>query len=669
VKSRVRTTVGTCFCLLIGATPLAADWRDEIGYTRLKLLAGAELPAAPSQGFTQVEAPDASGKFEPDTASSLFTGKMFSHLSGASGISNHAQQVATHFYGNTSSLISGNCPVGLYNANSWINAGFLETGSSSKPSTESHAVQNHSWIGILDANFTADTATEINRRLDFAIDRDGFVSVVGVNNGSSTNLPAILCQSYHTISVGLVNGNHSAGVTTLDGTGRIKPDIVAPDGFTSFATPMVASAAGLLYAKLAAAPYSLTGADQPRVIKSLLLATATKNTLPAWANTPPRPLDLRYGAGELNIHHAYNALRAGRTTASNSIVRKPLGWAAESVASSASKTYFFSIPAGAPSTPFSAALIWHRVVSKFGFNTWNASLENLSLRLHNASGFTLGSEIAVSDSSVDNVELVHQAALPPGSYALVIENPSSTDTPYALAWHSLPAVTITTTISTAREIDLQAGLVTLTRSGDTTLPLLVPLSVGGSAISGTHFQALPASVTLAADQTTTTLQILPIADNLGQGNRTVTIAIAPDFALVRDAAQSAEITIQDKPFDAWRFANFSNSELSNPAISSETADPDGDQLANLLEYALALDPRLASISPVTAAQSGGYLTIASPKNTAATDILWTAEVTGDLATWQSVVPTVNTASHFAASDFVRLDEAAQRFIRLKITRP
>ena len=668
MKIPVRTAIGACFCL-IGGAPLSADWRDEIGHTRLVLLNAAELPAAPSSGLVQIEARDNLANFEPDTASSLFTGKIFSHLSGTSGISDHAQQVATYFYGNTSSLTSGNCPIGLYNANSWINAGFLETGSSSRPSTESHAVQNHSWIGILDANFTADEATEINRRLDFAINRDGFVSVVGVNNGTSTILPAILCQSYHTISVGLVNGNHSAGFTTLDGTARIKPDIVAPDGFTSFATPMVASAAGLLHSKLAAAPYSLTGADQPRVIKSLLLSTATKNTVPAWTNTPSRPLDLVYGAGELNIHHAYNTLRAGRTNASNSIVHKPLGWAAESVASSAPKTYFFSIPAGAASTPFSAALIWHRVVSKFGFNTWNASLENLSLRLHNASGFTLGSEIAVSDSSVDNVELVHQAALPPGTYALVVENPSSTATPYALAWHSLPGVTITTTIPNAREIDLQAGLVTLTRSGDTTLPLFVPITVGGSAVSGTHFQALPASVILAAGQTATTLQILPIADTLAQGDRSVSVAIAADFALVRNPAESAVITIQDKPFDAWRFANFSNSELTNSAISGETADPDGDQLANLLEYAIALDPQLPSISLVTAGLSGGYLTIDSSKNTAATDILWTAEITDNLATWQSLLPSVNTASHFAASDIVHSDEAPHRFIRLKISRP
>jgi hypothetical protein len=138
-------------------------------------------------------------------------------------------------------------------------------------------VQNHSWISA--AGNSEAVVSEINQRLDFAIDRDGFSSVVGVNNAASTALPQMLAQAYHTISVGLTNGAHSAGFTTLDGPGRIKPDLVAPDGLTSFATPMVAGAAGLLQAALAAAPYALTGADRPRVTKALLLAGAAKDTV------------------------------------------------------------------------------------------------------------------------------------------------------------------------------------------------------------------------------------------------------------------------------------------------------------------------------------------------------------------------------------------------------
>ena len=205
----------------------------------------------------------------------------------------------------------GATDVDLYDANNWLGSGFLNHQQSpyQRPSVETRAVQNHSWIGS-----AGSYDTEINQRLDYAIDRDGFVCVVGENNGNSTTLPRLLGQSYHAISVGRDDGAHSAGFTTIDGTGRIKPDIVAPsaspENATSWTTPMVASTAGLLYAKLAAAPYSLTGADKPRVIKALLLASATKNTVPSWANTSSRPLDLRYGAGELNAYHAYSTLRS-----------------------------------------------------------------------------------------------------------------------------------------------------------------------------------------------------------------------------------------------------------------------------------------------------------------------------------------------------------------------
>ena len=202
------------------------------------------------------------------------------------------------------------------------------------------------------------------------------------------------------------------------------------------------------------------------------------------------------------------------------------------------------------------------------------------------------------------------------SHAVELELPKSA---LEAAWHSLPAATVAATISTAREIDGQTGQVTVTRSGDTTLPLLVPLAVSGTAVSGTHFQALPASITIPAGQTSAAVSVTPLADSLAQGNRTVVVAVAADFALVRDAAQTATVTIQDKPFDAWRFANFTSPELANPSISGETADPDADQLANLLEYALGLAPKSPGISPVAAIDLNGYLALTVTKNPAASE--------------------------------------------------
>jgi hypothetical protein len=654
--------------------PLAADWRDDIGFTRLQLLAGAETPTASSAGLTMVEPPldDPPTLFVPDTANPLFTGKTFNILSSPSGTSSHATFVAFNYFGNTTSILPGAFEVDCYEANGWINADFLKLSSSAPPLVESRAVQNHSWIAEA-GEISAAAAEEVNQRLDFAIDRDGFSCAVGVNNGttSTTTLPYLLGQSYHTISVGLTNGNHSAGFTTLDGTGRIKPDIVGPENFTSFATPMVAGTAALLHEKLSQSPHSLTGADLPRVTKALLLATATKDNVPSWSNTTTRPLDIRYGAGQLNAHHAWQAMRGGNLPASGVTVHPSRGWAAESVPATGTRTWFFTVPTGAIPTPFCAALTWHRVVDDGpgpGWGNLQVSLADLNLRLHNASGFTLGSLITESTSTVDNVELVHQAALPAGTYALVVENTSGDATQAALAWHSLPAVTVAATTPTAREIDGAPGLVTFTRTGDTSLPLLVPLTTGGTAVSGSHFVALPASVTIPAGSSTTTLTIAPISDALAQGDRTLTVAVAADFALVRDPAQNAVITLEDKPFDEWRFANFDTSELANPAISSEAADPDYDALPNLVEYALALAPETFDLNPITVAPAAGVLQLTATKNPAATDITWAAEVCDDLITWLPANIDTNTSTNFAASDTVPIAGAEKRFMRLKVTR-
>ena len=649
---------------------LQADWLDEIGFTRLQALAGNSLPTAPSNGLSQVEATEGSTNYEPNSASTLFAGKTFNSKSGDYGTSSHADHVARNFYASTSQ-VPGTCPIDLYNANDWLGAGYLNIGTTTASKIESRAVQNHSWVGS-SGNSTTDT--EIGRRLDFAINRDGFVCAVGLYN-QDTNTPVhaqLLCQTYNTISVGRDDGGHTKGLTTLDGNGRRKPDIVAPSAApeyaTSWTTPMVSGAAALLYQKLV--DYSPSFSDRPRVIKALLLASATKNTVPDWGNSSSSPLDDVYGAGELNIHHAYHALIAGKATAGSTRygIR---GWASDSVSSSSSKTYYFRIASGAPSTPFSAALTWHRVVTEnllFGWGNLSSSLANLRLKLYQTDGTNLTTLLATSDSSVDNVELIHQPSLVPGDYALRVES-SSSSTAYALAWHSLPAVTIATTVSTAHEIDGAQGAFRLTRTGDLGLPLQVPLTTTGTAIVGTHYLALPATVTIPAGQSAISLQLSPVSDSLAQGDRSVGVKLGSDFAMVSDSSQEATITIKDKPFDAWRFGIFSTAELSNPSISGELADPDGDKLANLIEYAFGLNPKLPNPSSEVFDTANGYLVVSAAKNPVATDIAWSAQVSSDLENWTPAQTTIDSATNFEARDAGLMGDSARRFIRIKIVKP
>jgi hypothetical protein len=49
--------------------------------------------------------------------------------------------------------------------------------------------------------------------------------------------------------------------------------------------------------------------------------------------------------------------------------------------------------------------------------------------------------------------------------------------------------------------------------------------------------------------------------------------------------------VLDAPFDAWRFAYFTTSELGDPAISGPSSDPDQDAVANFEEFRAGTNPR------------------------------------------------------------------------------
>jgi hypothetical protein len=108
---------------------------------------------------------------------------------------------------------------------------------------------------------------------------------------------------------------------------------------------------------------------------------------------------------------------------------------------------------------------------------------------------------------------------------------------------------------------------------------------------------------------------------------------------------------------------------ANPA----TGDPDNDGLDNLLEYALGTNPLQATVNPLTGglATIGAdrYLRISVPKNPAATNLIFAAEVSGDISGWSGagVVEEENSSTRYTARDNVPSSSASTRFIRLKVT--
>jgi hypothetical protein len=176
-----------------------------------------------------------------------------------------------------------------------------------------------------------------------------------------------------------------------------------------------------------------------------------------------------------------------------------------------------------------------------------------------------------------------------------------------------------------------------------------------------------------------TVPVTPVGDSLAQGDRTVTIAIAADFSLVRNPAQVATVTIQDKPFDAWRSTRFTTEELADSAISGDSADPDADGLSNLLEYALGAAPKTADSSThsPSAGIDSGRLTLVYTSPSATTDLTYSIEWSGDLSTWHtgsgftetlSTTDNGNGTSTIIARSVATLADTPRQFLRLRVTR-
>ncbi|MEI8293826.1 MAG: hypothetical protein WCG66_07520 [bacterium] len=349
--------------------------------------------------------------------------------------------MGSYLYGSGSlspSVGAGNASITVYEVNSWVGSGFLRaTTPSLLPKSETAPIQSHSWIGTTN---NAAIDTQILQRFDYMLDRDNVVAAVALNNGNGP-VPSLMAQSHNALAVGLSNGGHSFGSTSLDGSGRTKPSLVVPAGATSWATPTVASAAALLLQKASTTP-SLSNGSKSLAIRSILLAGASKEeeefSIP-WTHTDSSPLDERYGAGELDVASSYRILTAGEYAASSTSLVGSEGWHFGSASSQSTACYFFDLNNATPLS-LTATLVWNSKVTPFDTNPspfvsydFSTFVPNLDLRLYSASGFTLGTQIAASLSTVDNVELIYASVLSPGRYALSVSSDSNA-VDYSLAW-------------------------------------------------------------------------------------------------------------------------------------------------------------------------------------------------------------------------------------------
>jgi hypothetical protein len=405
-------------------------YKSEVGYTDLIAEKGAGLEDGTGIVVMQPEG-DSGGNYLPDATNSEFSGKSFTDGTGSSSGSNsHATTVGINFYGNTSSMTPGIDNITGYDALDYL-VRVLGFSSGGDPLTQGYDVGNHSYTG---SGLSMDATIDFGRRFDYVINRDNTLMVVAAQNGANNPTPDFFATSYNAITVGVTDGDHSRGPTDKYGPGRIKPDIVAPSLETSFATPIVGSAAALLRQAGAG-----TNAIENEVLKSMLFAGATKEEFAEWDRTTTRPVDDVYGFGELNIYNSYHIFEGGEFAASTANPASEvglLGWDYGDFDGTNDLFYDFEIVVGQTATELSAALVWNIDVidGNASASVFDASTElaNLDLELFDSTGTFMGSLLDASLSTVYNYEHIFFKDLGAGSYTFKISGDLAVD--YGFSW-------------------------------------------------------------------------------------------------------------------------------------------------------------------------------------------------------------------------------------------
>ena len=137
---------------------------------------------------------------------------------------------------------------------------------------------------------------------------------------------------------------------------------------------------------------------------------------------------------------------------------------------------------------------------------------------------------------------------------------------------------------------------------------------------------------------------------------------------VAESARSLTVSATPlSPAQSWRLDHFGSTAATGSGADS--ADPDADGLANLLEYALGADPTATSAAPVTLSTASSTLTL-NFSRIADGSLTYTVQGSTDLVTWTDLWTSAgaqNTAGPVTVSDTDPLSAYTRRFLRLRVS--
>lgn len=148
-----------------------------------------------------------------------------------------------------------------------------------------------------------------------------------------------------------------------------------------------------------------------------------------------------------------------------------------------------------------------------------------------------------------------------------------------------PLITIEATTDTATE-GVATGLFTLTRTGDTSSVLTVPLIISGTAVNGTDYTQISNTITFAAGASTATITVTATDDGVGEDEETVIVTIDPpvhnrDYR-TEAGTDTATVTIEaseDAPETVFLVYEFESDDFLGDTGSDGTFDLEEEVLS------------------------------------------------------------------------------------------
>jgi len=204
--------------------------------------------------------------------------------------------------------------------------------------------------------------------------------------------------------------------------------------------------------------------------------------------------------------------------------------------------------------------------------------------------------------------------------------------------HDLPTVTVSASVASVTEKSTQTGLYVFSRAGLTTSPLTVYYAVTGTAVAGTNYIALPGSVTIPVGQTSASVPVAPLWDQVYVGDKTVVVTISANSLYAIATPSSATVIIKDSDLPTVTI------EAATSSISDNATTPGEYVVTHTGTTALPLTVRY-SVSG-TAVSGKNFVTLSGsvviPVGSAFAPITLTpikdGQFTGDLTVVVSITP-------------------------------